>query len=410
MSNILVNILIETWRLLLVVSPWLLLGFIIAGIIHSFIGEEFIRNHLGGSGFISVLKSTLFGIPLPICSCGVIPVAAGLRKDGASRASTMAFLVSTPTTGVDSLFVTYAFLGVLYMIARPLAALIAGLFIGILVYSSEKETPVQITEHGFHSHVPLSDRIKKAFSYGFRTLPEDIGKSLLFGIIAGGLLTAIIPRDIASGYLSNPLIAYPLVLAIALPLYVCAIGAVPIAAALLLKGLIPGAALTFMIAGPATNTVTLAFVGQKLGKKILILYLTAIIGIAIVFGIVFDIIVSGSTVSHMLSPGEKMPLIIQLPSVLLILTILLWTFIHQKTDDVRMDYSFYVPNMSCKHCAMTIEQVVKQVSGVKRVKILPDKKMVKIDGTVDEKVIKNQIENAGYEVKRIKDGSAGKKG
>jgi uncharacterized membrane protein YraQ (UPF0718 family) len=155
MFEVLVTIVIEIWHLLLVVSPWLLLGFIIAGIIHSFLGEEFVRNHLGGSGFIPVLKSTLFGIPLPVCSCGVIPIAAGLRKDGASKASTMAFLISTPTTGVDSLFVTYAFLGVLYMVARPLAALIAGLFIGVLVYSSEKETRVKRSEHGFHSFAPF---------------------------------------------------------------------------------------------------------------------------------------------------------------------------------------------------------------------------------------------------------------
>jgi copper chaperone CopZ len=220
------------------------------------------------------------------------------------------------------------------------------------------------------------------------------------GIIAGGLLTAIIPRDIASRYLSNPLIAYPLVLAFALPMYVCAIGAVPIAAALLLKGLTPGAALTFMIAGPATNTVTLAFVGQKLGKKILILYVTAIVGSAIAFGIIFDIVVSSSSISNMLSPGNKIPLVIQLPSVLLILSLFVWTFIHKKSDDARMDFSFYVPNMTCTHCAMTIEQAVKQVSGVTRVKILPDKKVVKIDGTVDEDVIKKQIENAGYTVER----------
>jgi uncharacterized membrane protein YraQ (UPF0718 family)/copper chaperone CopZ len=398
MFDILLNILIEIWHLLLIVSPWLLLGFIIAGIIHSFIGEEFVKNHLGGSGFIPVLKSTLFGIPLPVCSCGVIPIAAGLRRDGASKASTMAFLVSTPTTGVDSLFVTYAFLGVLYMIARPLAALIAGLFIGVLVYSSEKEPRVQTSDHGSHSHISVSDRIRKALSYGFGTLPEDISKSLLFGIIAGGILFAIIPRDIASGYLSNPLIAYPLVLAIAIPLYVCAIGAVPIAAALLSKGLMPGAALTFMIAGPATNTVTLAFIGQKLGKKILLLYVTAIIGIAVVFGIVFDVITSGRAVNHMLSPGEKIPMIIQLISAILILALLLRTFVKQKSKEVDMDYSFYVPNMTCKHCAMTIEQAVKQVAGVKRVKIFPDKKLVKIDGNIDENVIRKQIENAGYTV------------
>lgn len=402
MLDTFLNILIEIWHLLLVVSPWLLLGLLIAGIIHSFIGEEFIRRHLGGSGLIPVLKSTVFGIPLPVCSCGVIPIAAGLRKDGASKASTMAFLVSTPTTGIDSLFVTYAFLGGIYMIARPLAALIAGLFIGVLVYSTGKEQVPELSEHGSHARITMLERIKQTLNYGFRILPEDIGKTLLLGIIAGGVLTALLPKDIASVYLSNPLIAYPLMLAISVPLYICAIGAVPIAAALLLKGLVPGAALTFLIAGPATNTITLAFVGKKMGKMILMLYLIAIISIAIIFGMLFDVITQGFNVQHIVSPGEKLPYTLQFTSTILILMIIGLTAVKKKNKGYEMDYSFYVPNMTCKHCQITIEQALKKVSGIKKVKLYLDEKLVEIDGDIDEEAVVKQIENAGYTVERKK--------
>ena len=406
MLDTFLNILIEIWHLLLIVSPWLLLGLLIAGIVHSFIGEEFIRRHLGGSGLIPVLKSTVFGIPLPVCSCGVIPIAAGLRKDGASKASTMAFLVSTPTTGIDSLFVTYAFLGSIYMIARPLAALVAGLFIGVLVHSTEKEEVPKLSEHGSHASMTILERIKQTFNYGFRILPEDIGKTLLLGVIAGGVLTAALPKDIASVYLSNPLIAYPLMLVISIPLYICAIGAVPIAAALLLKGLVPGAALTFLIAGPATNTITIAFVGKKLGRKILILYLIAIISIAIIFGILFDLITQGFKMQHILSPGEKLPYMLQFVSTLLILMIIGLTVVKRKIRGSEMDYSFYVPNMTCKHCQMTIEQALKKVPGIKKVEVHLDEKLIKVDGEIDEETVAKQIQDAGYDVEKKQGGKS----
>ncbi|MCK4527740.1 permease [candidate division WOR-3 bacterium] len=395
-----VEIIAEIWNLLLIVSPWLLVGLLIAGLIHSFIGEDFIRHHLGGSGFLPVLKSTLFGIPLPVCSCGVIPIAAGLRKDGASKASTMAFLVSTPTTGIDSIFVTYAFLGGIFTIARPLAALFAGLVIGVLVYIAEKEKMQELSEHGPHSQITPFDRIKQTFIYGFRILPQDLGRTLLFGIILGGMLSALIPQDIANVYLSNPFIAYPMMLFISVPLYVCAIGAVPIAAVLLLKGLVPGAALAFLIAGPATNTITLAFVGKKMGGRVLFLYLTTIIIIAIVFGVFLDLIIGRVGIKEMISSGSRLPYLLQLISSILILVIILLNTIKGRREDVKMDHSFYVPDMACKHCQMTIEQALKEVPGVKKIAILLDKKLVKIDGEINEEKVVKQIEDAGYTVER----------
>ncbi|HEC79472.1 MAG TPA: hypothetical protein ENI34_10105 [candidate division WOR-3 bacterium] len=402
MIDLLIRIVVETWALLLVVSPWLLIGMLIAGFIHAFIGEEFIKHHLGGSGFIPVIKSTLFGIPLPVCSCGVIPIAAGLRKDGASKASTMAFLVSTPTTGIDSIFVTYAFLGAVFTIARPLAALIAGILVGVLVYTFEKEEPTKISGHGSHPHLGIKERVRQGLYYGFRILPQDLGKTLLLGILIGGALTALLPTDIASTYLSNPLIAYPLMLAISVPLYVCAIGAVPIAAVLLSKGLIAGAALAFLIAGPATNTITLAFVGKKIGKRVLLLYLTSIITSAVVFGLLLDLFTKGTTMKQFMSPGEKVPYVIQFAATILLLLVILLNSIKRKKKESEMDHSFYVPDMTCKHCQMTIEQALRKVSGVKKVEVHLNKKLIKVDGDLDEEVIIKEIENTGYSVKKQK--------
>lgn len=395
------KIITEIWEFILIISPWLILGLLIAGLIHSFIGENFIRKNLGGAGIIPVLKATLFGIPLPVCSCSVIPIAAGLRKDGASKAATMSFLVSTPTTGIDSIFVTYAFLGGVFAIARPLAALISGLIIGMLVYLIEKEkTPEIIPHHVDHSHIPFFERVKIALNYGFKILPQDLAKTLLLGIFIGGLLSALLPTDFASTYLSNPFIAYPLMIAISVPIYVCAVGSVPIAAALLMKGLMPGAALAFLIAGPVTNTITMGFVGKKLGKKIFIIYLITIIAVASILGILLDFVMQGLEIKKMSSHGRELPYLIQLVSSILLLDILLFNSVKRKSKKRKMEYTFYVPDISCKHCQMTIEQAVKKVPGVKNIDVSIDEKVVRIDGSINKDAVVKIIQDVGYTVEK----------
>ncbi|MCK4403713.1 MAG: permease [candidate division Zixibacteria bacterium] len=329
--DILLNVIKQIWDFTLIVSPWLILGFLFSGLIHAFIGERFIRQHLGGGGFSSVWKATVFGIPLPICSCGVIPLAAGLKNDGASKAATMSFLVSTPTTGIDSIFVTYAFLGTAFAIIRPLSALVGGLLVGTLVSLLVKE---RIEKRDFqpdpeHAH-PLKARLKDGFNYEFGDLPEDIGKTIFWGILIGGVLSALLPRDISEVYLSNPVIAYPLMLAISVPLYVCAIASVPVAAAMMTKGLVPGAALAFLIAGTATNTVTIAFVTKKFGKKVLFIYLISIIFLALVSGILLDSLLGGVVVKDMLFKGREIPYSVKLISTFLFVGLVIKSFLRGK--------------------------------------------------------------------------------
>jgi len=390
--------LIEVWSLLLVVSPWLLLGLFVAGLIHAFIGEDLIKHHLGGSGVVPVIKSTLFGIPLPVCSCGVIPIAAGIRKDGASKAATMAFMTSTPTTGVDSIFVTYAFLGLTFAIARPLAALIGGLLIGTLVHALEYEPAVVAKKHGTHPKLNFGQQFRESITYGFSTLPQDIGRTLLIGIVVGGAITMLIPRDIAQDYLSNPLVAYPLMLIISVPIYVCAVGSVPIAAALLMKGLVPGAALAFLIAGPATNTITLAFVGKEMGKKVLVSYLTSIVLCAIISGLLLDFFVKDSDFTRLATASERAPYLIQIIAAIGLLLIIIFNIRAEDREEIDMEYTFRVPDMTCKHCKMTIEQALRDVPNVEKVEVFLGKKIVAVSGDVDPEDIKRRIEEAGYHV------------
>ena len=391
----------QIWDFTLIVSPWLILGFLFSGLIHAFIGEKFIRQHLGGGGFSPVLKATLFGIPLPICSCGVIPLSAGLRNDGASKAATMSFLVSTPTTGIDSIFVTYAFLGTAFAIVRPLSALVGGLLVGALIILLVKE---RIDKRDFqpapeHAH-SLKDRLKDGFNYGFGVLPEDIGKTVLWGILIGGALSALLPRDLSEVYLSNPVIAYPLMLAISIPLYVCAIGSVPVAAAMMSKGLIPGAALAFLIAGTATNAVTIAFVAKKFGKKVILIYLVSIVFLALISGILLDSFLGGVVAKDMLFKGRELPYLLKLVSTILFVGLILKSFWKSKGEKMpEAKYTFYVPDMDCKHCQTAVEQALKGTPGVRRVEVLLDERLVKVDGEVEEATIRKQLEEAGYTVK-----------
>ena len=401
MTDLFAFVIKQIWDFTLIVSPWLILGFLFSGLIHAFIGEKFIRQHLGGGGFSPVFKATLFGIPLPICSCGVIPLSAGLRNDGASKAATMSFLVSTPTTGIDSIFVTYAFLGTAFAILRPLSALVGGLLVGSLIILLVKE---RIDKRDFQpapEHAPtLKDRLKNGFSYGFGVLPEDIGKTVFWGILIGGVLSALLPRDVSEVYLSNPVIAYPLMLAISIPLYVCAIGSVPVAAAMMSKGLVPGAALAFLIAGTATNAVTIAFVAKKFDKKVIFIYLVSIIFLALVSGILLDSFLGGVVAKDVLFKGRELPYLLRLISTLLFVGLILKSFWKGKGERMpEPKYTFHVPDMDCKHCQTAVEQALKATPGVRYVEVLLDEKLVKVDGEVDEITIRKQLEKAGYTAK-----------
>ena len=278
-------------------SFYILTGLLIAGILKQLIPDDFIASHLGEKKSASVIKATLLGIPMPVCSCSVIPLAKSLQKEGASKGAVQSFLISTPITGVDSILATYSFFGWFFTFYRVITSVIIALITGILQNmiddkaNTAAEEPVCCSGCCCESKVTEKKkrfRSKEALKYAYVTLFGDIYKALFIGLIFGGLFTTLLPKEILQPLFEYQLLTYFAVLIIAMPLYVCATASLPIAAAFMLSGMSPGAAFVFLSAGPATNSVTMGVVAQMFGKKSLLLYLGTIATLSILFGYLFD--------------------------------------------------------------------------------------------------------------------------
>lgn len=303
-------------------SPYLLLGFLIAGLLRFFVPQNLFHNHLAPRNMKSVTKAVALGIPLPLCSCGVIPTSVSLRKHGASHGACMSFLIATPQTGIESITASYSMMGLPFTIIRPIAALITALFGGWMVNRFGKEENIRINHHHTHEgregnechplnceyehkHEESSDkcchnhsdglptgtflqRLKNALSYSFVDMLQDVGKWLVFGLLLAALITVAVPNEWLATLHDYKLLNMLIALLMAMPMYICATGSIPIAVSLMAKGLTPGAALVLLLAGPAVNSASMLVVGHSFGKRTLGLYLLSIIIGAIVFGLCID--------------------------------------------------------------------------------------------------------------------------
>jgi len=300
------QILRETWHLLQDASVYVIFGILVAGMLRVFLSPGTVARHLGRGRFSSVFKASLLGIPIPLCSCGVLPAAASLKKQGANKGATTAFLISTPESGVDSVALTYALLDPVMTIARPVAAFAtaaaAGLSENLLTKGEEEikakpdlSCPVdgccdgqECLPEDHSSHHSFSEKLWAGLAYALNDLWNDIAVWFLVGIVLAGLITALVPADVLTRTLGGGLPSMLIMLAAGIPLYICATASTPIAAALILKGVSPGAALVFLLVGPATNITSLTVLLGILGKRATAIYLTAIALSAVIFGLVLD--------------------------------------------------------------------------------------------------------------------------
>lgn len=286
------TILAEFWNTLCEMAPYLLFGFFVAGMLSIFISPEFVEKHLGGRGIWPVFKASLFGVPLPLCSCGVIPVATSLRRHGSSKGATTAFLLSTPQTGVDSIMATFGLLGPVFAIFRPLAAFVVGMLGGSLVAATEPsngaDTNAEPCSDECCAHTGKSSRLRKALRHGFTVLPRDIAKPLLVGLIIAGAISAFVPENFFAENLGKGFVAMLVMMAVGIPVYVCATASIPVAAMMMMKGVTPGAALVFLMTGPATNAATIAMLWKMLGKRITLIYLAVVAFTALGSGLLLD--------------------------------------------------------------------------------------------------------------------------
>lgn len=273
-------------------SPYLLLGFLFAGVLKVFIPRQFIDNYLGTRGVKSTVYAALLGVPLPLCSCGVIPTGVSIHKNGASKGATVSFLISTPQTGIDSILATYALMGLPLALIRPFAALFTGIFGGVITNIIDKQATAKSAEpccckcNNQPQKPPQShSKLYLMLKYAFVDFLQDISKWLVIGLLVAAVLSAIIPADFFVAFIGNRYLEMLIVLAVSIPLYVCATGSIPIAGMLMLKGLSPGAALVFLMAGPATNVATITVIRKTLGAKTMCSYLFSVITGAVLFGL-----------------------------------------------------------------------------------------------------------------------------
>lgn len=431
-------------------SPYLLLGFLLAGLMHAFIPGQIYSRYLSKNNFSSVIYAALFGIPLPLCSCGVIPTAMSLRREGASKGAAVSFLIATPQTGVDSIIATFSLMGLPFAIIRPIAALVTALFGGEMVNlldRQEEASSVSKTQDtaepctcgcgcGHHNHgsETIFHKLKEALEYAFVDMMADIGKWLLIGLIVAGLITVFVPASFFEIFADNSLLSMLLVLCLAVPMYLCATGSIPIAVALMLKGLTPGAGLVLLMAGPASNVASILVIRKVLGKKTQIIYLVSIIIGAVLFGLAIDHLMPREWfLSNLIAEDacchEETSWFSWLCTgalFLMLFNALVLNKHHHSHNDNHNDndnallgnesngeyndnkninnnmentLTFHIEGMNCNHCRMSAEKALKSVAGVTDATVDLASKEARVTGNASMEDIKKAIDEIGFEVK-----------
>ena len=336
------------WDVLKDASFYLLAGFFAAGVIDMFLDEKVISRHLGRPDLKSVLWASLLGVPLPLCSCGVLPTAAALRKKGASKGATLAFLISTPESGVDSFFVSLALLDPIMAFFRPLAAFLTATLAGVAenlwgepdtARSQSAEAPCcpncKKEPAGEKQRKFTFDNFRKAMRFAFIDLPAEIGGWLAAGLLIAAIISYSVPENFIDRYLSSDWTAMLVMLAVGIPMYICASASTPIAAALILKGLNPGAALVFLLAGPATNAAGITVVAKLMGKRSVIIYLSSIAGAALALGALLDLVYSRMGINPKAAMGHAahlMPDWLATAAALVLISLLLYGFFNKESE------------------------------------------------------------------------------
>lgn len=396
-------------------APYLLLGFLIAGALYAYLPQDRIKMYLGKANARSVFNASLLGVPLPLCSCGVIPTGVSFYKNGASKGSSVSFLISTPQTGVDSILVTYSMLGLPFALIRPVIALITGFFGGIFTNRIEKETQtntVNLNQVGTFTEGSKKNRFNRMFHYGFVEFLEDIAKWLVIGLLIAALIGVAVPDNFFAGYIRSDFLGMLIILVASVPLYVCATSSVPIAAMLILKGLSPGAALVFLMAGPATNAATMTVIGNVMGRKTLYSYLISIIAGALLFGLLIDYMIPRDFFTRFIIHGDHahhiLPYWLQISSSIVFVGLLVNIFLRKVlfkknkfTKEINlqkeMKSKYIVKGMNCNHCKTNVTNALNKIEGIKVLDVDLDKEEVVLEGDKpDTDRIKHAVEDIGY--------------
>ncbi|MCP4676693.1 MAG: permease [Deltaproteobacteria bacterium] len=400
----------EAFVLLARMAPYLLLGIAVAGVMHVLLPVGFVAKQLGKAGIGSVFKAATLGVPLPLCSCGVVPVAASLKKSGASPGAVVSFLVTTPTSGIDSILATYSLLGGAIAVARVAVSFVIGLAAGIATSLGLRGNSFP-DENGAAAseNEPDGNPFVRGAVYAFGELLGGIARPLAIGCLLGGAIAYFLPPGVLGQVIGHGFLSYLAMLVVGIPLYVCASGSIPLAAALLAKGISPGAALIFLIAGPATNAATVTVISGMLGKRTLFIYLGVLILGALGAGATTDLVftlfpswIPGMVHGHV--HGDAALSVFEIAcgfSLGLVMIYHLSKPILARLGTIKREEGMFelrVPDMNCQHCAGSIENAVHGLEGVRNVDADPATKFVSIDmeDDVDKDAVAQAIIDAGF--------------
>ena len=393
-------------------SPYILLGFLIAGLLHAFVSRETFARHLSGRSLGTVVKAALIGVPLPLCSCGVLPTAIAMRRNGASRAASSAFLISTPQTGVDSIAATWSLLGPAFAVLRPVAALVTAVFGGAAVGATERNSeeseactlPPDAEEERPSTFI---GKIIASLRYGFIDLVGSIGLWLTIGLVIAALITVYVPADFFAILGNKPIVSMIIALIVSVPMYVCATGSIPIALSLILKGLSPGTAFVLLMAGPAANFASFTLISREMGRRAASVYLGSIIVGAMAMGLAIDYLMP----SHWFAVGHDAAIhgachhefstFSTICSVILgglLIYSLIRRFYNPKTNThTDMTQEYIITGMNCPHCQNAVRKAIAAVEGVDTVEVDLHAGLATVDGSVDHAAVIDAVHAAGFE-------------
>ncbi len=314
----------DFWSIWVEAAPWLFLGLVVAGLLKAWFPTQLLQRWLSGRGLLPIFRAAVIGTPLPLCSCSVLPAAIQLRRSGASKGSTVSFLIATPENGADSIAISYVLLGPMMTVVRVIAALISAVTAGSLTawFSSESDNHPSIsdpkddcssancceTASESKTEKRENDTTLSGLRYAFTNLFDDIAIWLLLGIVVAAVIRSFVPPTVMAEWGSGlvPMLA---VVAISVPMYICATASTPVAASLLMAGVSPGTVLVFLLAGPASNISSVGLVKRELGSKSLAAYLFGVIGVSILIGLLFDGLLAATGFNVMAQQSEAREII-----------------------------------------------------------------------------------------------------
>ena len=389
-------------------APYLLLGFLIAGILHVFVPKGFYNKYLSKNNRWAVLWAALLGIPLPLCSCGVIPTAVGLRREKASKGAVASFLIATPQTGIDSILATFSLMGLGFAIIRPVAALVTGVCGGLLVNRFVPEDDDADVSASGSCEVESGNRIWRVLRYAYYQMIQDIGGRLVIGLVVAALIQVAVPDEFFLSFGSEPLLQMLVILVVAVPMYICSTGSIPVAAALIMKGLSPGAALVMLMAGPAVNLASILVIRKSMGRRFTWIYLLTIVVFSVLFGLLVNAVglevpinMTHSAHMHGVAGPSVFKLVCAIILTLLItfaLAMKLFERFSKKTVDPNTAV-YTVEGMHCSHCEAAVVRAVEEIPGVEEAKASAGRKTLIIKGPAKAEDIRAAVEKAGYTFK-----------